>query len=281
MNGRRLPRSDSESRNSALGDVAWLVAGLAGALWLLALVGVVIGLLLGGPGPTGDPPTIDTADDPTAVLVAAADRLDHRGFTVEEWVRTVDYRDGSVSGGRFFRFDVERPRGQLRGEIRPAGPYSDHGFVGDEPVAELFVADGAAWVRLRESSYWQRSAPAANLTTQLLAPLNLSRERLADADLSVVASNESTWIGELPIAQAPGVDGGVGTVRYVVALGEDPHLQEVRIHRPGRQESSTRLLRIVRYGQARAIRPADVPWTTVSELQRRAARGLDRLDKLR
>jgi hypothetical protein len=257
-------------------NTAWLVAGLVGALWVLALGAVLLGLLVGAPGPTEPAPTVDFDDEPGAVLGAASERLDHRDFTVEEWVRTLDFRDGSVSGGRFFQLHVEHSRGQVRGTIRPASPYSTQGFVGEQPAEELFVADGAAWVRLRGQPYWQRSAPAANVTASLLAPLNVSRDQLADAEVTVVTDNETTWAAEVAASDAPNVE-DVGTVRYVVARGEDPHLQRIRIDRPGRLEARSRVIRVVRYEEARAIRPAGVPWTTVGELRERAVRGLGRL----
>lgn len=272
----RALRADLSRRYPRLATAGWLLTGLVGALWLLALVAVLVGLALGMPGPDDPAPSVDFDDEPAAVVATAARRLDHRDYTVEEWVRRIDRQTGGVSGGMFYRFHVENSRGQLRGTIQPAGPYGSYGFVGEEPATEVFVADGAAWVRLQYREYWQRSAPAGNLTTEVLAPLNVTRERLDDATVSVVANNETVWVADVPAADAPGVD-GAGTVRYVVARGEDPHLRQVRIERPGRLERETRVIRVTRYGETRAIRPEGVPWTTVGELHERAVRGLGRI----
>lgn len=69
----------------------------------------------------------------------------------------------------------------------------------------------------------------------------------------------------------------MGTVRYVVAEGDDPHLAQVRFVQERCKERQTRVVRMLEYGDVIAVRPSAVPSTTVSELQARVGRGLDRL----
>lgn len=250
------------------------LAGFAGAVVLLAVLAVVVGFGLGSPGPAGPAPSVDFTDEPATVLAAATERLEHRDYTVEEWVRTVDHRDGSVSGALFYRVHVEATRGQVRGRVQPAGPYGD-GAVGDRPVREIFAAGDAGWVRLRGVEYWQPSAVAANVSRDVSEGLNVSRERLAGETVTVVLDNETRFVAT--VERDAAADDGVDRVRYVIEKGPDPRLREVWYVSERRFETRTRVLRVLNYGEATAPRPADVPWTSVAELTTRVSRGLDRL----
>lgn len=260
----------------------WLVtAGRAvptvvGVCVLLAAIGVLVGYGLGGPAPTGSPPAVDFGDDPADVVADASERLTHRNHTLESWTRTVDYRRGSVGGGLFYRLHVEPSRGHVRGRVQPAGAYGNYGFLGDVSPEEIYAAQGTAWVRPAGDGDWLRSPPAAALAADARETSNLSRERLVAADLTVIADNETRYVAGTTDARAAGFD-DAGSVRYVVAKGEDPHLREIRHVRDAPTGQSTRLVRVVNYGETVAIRPLGLPPTTVSELAARTTRGWGRL----
>lgn len=247
-----------------------------GILALLVALAALVGFALGAPGPTDGPPAVDFDDDPAVVVAAASERLAHRNYTVESWVRSVDYRTGGVSGGQFYRLHVEAPRGQVRGRLRPAASYADYEFLGDTHAREVFATDGAAWVKLAGQDYWQRSRPAGAFADDALAIANTSRRRLAAANLTVRRDNETVFVAETTDPPAVGFD-RAGTVRYVVAKGPEPHLQQIRFDADEPTGRTTRLRRIVHYGETVAIRPAELPSTTVSEVGARVIRGWDRL----
>lgn|GEM_PF-5149748 len=268
--GRQI-REELRERHPRLADALLATAGLAGLLAVLATIAVGVGLLLGAPGPADEAPTVDFGDEPAAVVANATKRLGYRDFTVEQWVRTVDYRDGGVSGSMVVRLAVESTRGQVRGRVQPANSFA---VAGDRWVDSVFVADGAGWGRPRGATYWTRSPRAVDLTREALAFSNVSRDRLAAGNATVV-ENGSTYVVRVePPDSSPA---GVDRIRYVIARGDDPHLQMVRFVSERRFETTTRIVRVLDYREATAPRPADVPWTTVAEVRNRVVRGIGRL----
>lgn len=265
---RRWPRAAAAVRASPT---------VLGVCVVLAAVAVLVGYGLGAPGPTGHQQTVDFDDDPAAVVAAASERLEHRPYTVESWTRRVDYRRGSVSGGRFYRLYVEPGRGQLRGGVQPTGAYGDYSFRGDEaPVAIFATTDGPAWVRPADGSAWLQSPPAAALAADAREPANLTRERLADANLTVLAANGTSYVAGTDDTRAAGFE-AASRVRFVVTRGENPHLREVRVVQRAPTAEATRLVRVVDRGEAVAVRPAGIPPTTVGETLVRIERGWRRL----
>lgn len=249
---------------------------VVGLCWLLVAAAAIVGFGLGAPGPEGSAPAVDFDDTPAAIVADASQRLEYRNHTVESWVRTVDFRTGGVRGGQFYRLHVEPGRGQLRGDVRPASSYSDYGFVGAGPVGAVFATEGAAWARIDGQSYWQRSDAAGALADDAREIANVSRERLVAANLTAVRDNATAFVAETTDTAAVGFD-DIGTVTYVVAKGEDPYLRQIRYDYGGPTERSTRLFRVVHYGDAVAVRPPDLPPTTVSEVWSRVVRGWGRL----
>lgn len=250
---------------------------LLGICVVFVAVAVLVGYAFGAPGPTGPPPTVDFDGEAAAVVADASERLEYRPYTVESWTKRVDYRHGSVSGGRFYRLHVEPSRGQLRGSLQPAAGYGDYGFRGGEaPEAIFATVDGPAWVRPANAGAWLQSPPAAALAADARKPANLSRERLADANLTVLAENETSFVAGTADTRTAGFE-TAGSVRFVVAKGENPHLREVRIVQRSPTAQATRLLRVVDRGETVAVRPVGIPPTTVGETLARIERGWSRL----
>lgn len=262
--GRRYPR---------LATAGWVLAGLCGLLWLLVLSLVVVGLVLGGPGPDAAPPGVDFDESPEKVVADATEQLGYHDFTVEHWFRRTDHKSGRVTGGIRYRFHFELSRGQLRGKIWPARGVSNGTTRPDQPSHEVFVVPGAAWVTPQERDYWQRTSARFPQGTPRV--VGIPPERIGRANLTVVTNNETTFVatGGPEAVSTLGL-GRNGTVRFVVTKEQDPHLVKWRYRNEERLESYTRVIRILNYGEATAPRPEDVPWTTVDELGVRAIRGL-------
>lgn len=254
----------------------WTVAGVTGGLWLLLLVLLFVGFLLGAPG--GEPaPTVDFDEPADEVVADAAAKFRARDYTIEQWFRQTDYNQATRYGGIAARIHVERSAGQLRMSQWPTALSSEaSGWQSGRPN-EFFTTAFGHWQQPASTDHWRRTTRGGIELDSTLLPLE--PEPIRGSTPTVVTDNETTLVVRFDNTTAVTGDRAPvdRTARVVVAKGPDPHVRQVTTVTRTEFETTTWVYRVSNWGTAEAHRPDSIPSTTVTGILARSVRGLSRL----